>query len=165
MAKRKAKNNAYLIIFGGKWRVLEQIFFAIWDIRIAIYCGKLLYESICYLRISAASMLPEPCFIGNACNEMKLYWDKWFVGYDKNKKWDIEGEGRSKGKGRVLRQYFERTGAVRLLIHSLETRCFRRVSPMGHCSWSSDSQLASAAQLSKSIAHLLYLSNAEELIY
>lgn len=33
----------------------------------------------------------------------------------------------SKGKGRVLRQYFERTSAVRLLIHSLETRCFRRV--------------------------------------
>lgn len=33
----------------------------------------------------------------------------------------------SKGKGRVPRQYFERTSAVRLLIHSLETRCFRRV--------------------------------------
>lgn len=33
----------------------------------------------------------------------------------------------SKGKGRVHWQYFERTSAIRLLIHSLETRCFRRV--------------------------------------
>lgn len=33
----------------------------------------------------------------------------------------------SKGRGRVFWQYFERTSAIRLLIHSLETRCFRRV--------------------------------------
>jgi len=33
----------------------------------------------------------------------------------------------SKGKRRVAERYFEQTSGARLLIRSLETRCFRRV--------------------------------------
>lgn len=45
-------------------------------------------------------------------------------GMIKNKKRDAESRRAKEG---WPRQYFERVSAVRLLIHSLETRCFRRV--------------------------------------
>lgn len=47
----------------------------------------------------------------------------------------------SKGRGRVFWQYFERTSAIRLLIHSLETRCFRRVRQWVVARFASDSHL------------------------
>lgn len=62
------------------------------------------------------------CFISDVCRDETLL--RQMVHGMIKKKMRRRG---SKGKGRVPRQYFERTSAVRLLIHSLETRCFRRV--------------------------------------
>lgn len=51
----------------------------------------------------------------------------------------------SKGRGRVFWQYFERTSAIRLLIHSLETRCFRRVRQWVVARFASDSHFPSSS--------------------
>lgn len=75
-------------------------------------------------RIYSFSKYAELCFIPGGV----MYATRWNCIKTNGSWYDKKMRRRgSKGKGRVPRQYFERTSAVRLLIHSLETRCFRRV--------------------------------------